>query len=103
LSFDDLFVYLCIEERIKKPILLRTLISMRYEGTNTAIMVKRQIAEDGQLYDYAIEFVRMFQQEYIFKLQNRNIVIGVKNDLAKLQLTSPMCTSKGEKTPLSRR
>ncbi|KAG8483257.1 hypothetical protein CXB51_022254 [Gossypium anomalum] len=30
-------------------------------------------------------------------------VIAVKNDLAKLQLTSPVCTSKGEKIALSRR
>jgi len=30
-------------------------------------------------------------------------VTAVKNDLAKLQLTSPVCTSKGEKIALSRR
>ncbi|CAN6439991.1 unnamed protein product [Victoria cruziana] len=30
-------------------------------------------------------------------------VIAVKNDLAKLQLTAPVCTSKGEKVALSRR
>lgn len=30
-------------------------------------------------------------------------VIAVKTDLAKLQLTSPVCTSKGEKIALSRR
>ncbi|CAI0449448.1 unnamed protein product, partial [Linum tenue] len=30
-------------------------------------------------------------------------VLAVKNDLAKLQLTSPVCTSKGEKIALSRR
>ncbi|CAF2052170.1 eukaryotic translation initiation factor 2 subunit gamma [Brassica rapa] len=30
-------------------------------------------------------------------------VVGVKNDLAKLQLTAPVCTSKGEKVALSRR
>ncbi|WOG83397.1 hypothetical protein DCAR_0102572 [Daucus carota subsp. sativus] len=30
-------------------------------------------------------------------------VVAVKNDLAKLQLTSPVCTSKGEKIALSRR
>ncbi|WVZ22009.1 hypothetical protein V8G54_000553 [Vigna mungo] len=52
-----------------------TYLNLRYEGTDTAIMVKRQIAEDGQLYDYATEFVRLFQQECGFKLQNRNIVI----------------------------
>ncbi|KAF8683971.1 hypothetical protein HU200_044920 [Digitaria exilis] len=30
-------------------------------------------------------------------------VLAVKNDLAKLQLTAPVCTSKGEKVALSRR
>lgn len=30
-------------------------------------------------------------------------VVAVRNDLAKLQLTSPVCTSKGEKVALSRR
>ncbi|KAE9453237.1 hypothetical protein C3L33_14861, partial [Rhododendron williamsianum] len=30
-------------------------------------------------------------------------VVAVKNDLAKLQLTSPVCTSRGEKIALSRR
>ncbi|XP_020222765.1 5-oxoprolinase isoform X2 [Cajanus cajan] len=52
-----------------------TYLNLRYEGTDTAIMVKRKIAEDGELHDYATEFVRLFQQEYGFKLQNRNIVI----------------------------
>lgn len=52
-----------------------TYLNLRYEGTDTAIMVKRKIAEDGKLHDYATEFVRLFQQEYGFKLQNRNIVI----------------------------
>ncbi|PNY10004.1 5-oxoprolinase-like protein [Trifolium pratense] len=52
-----------------------TYLNLRYEGTDTAIMVKRQIVEDGIPFDYATEFVRLFQQEYGFKLQNRNIVI----------------------------
>lgn len=56
-------------------ILTETYLNLRYEGTDTAIMVKRQIGEDGKSCDYAIEFVRLFQQEYGFKLQNRNIVI----------------------------
>lgn len=30
-------------------------------------------------------------------------VLAVKNDLAKLQLTAPVCTSRGEKVALSRR
>lgn len=30
-------------------------------------------------------------------------LVAVKNDMAKLQLTAPVCTSKGEKIALSRR
>lgn len=30
-------------------------------------------------------------------------VVAVRNDVAKLQLVSPVCTSKGEKVALSRR
>ncbi|KAA8545310.1 hypothetical protein F0562_020094 [Nyssa sinensis] len=52
-----------------------TYLNLRYEGTDTAIMVKRQINEDGLGCDYAIEFVKLFQREYGFKLQNRNIHI----------------------------
>ncbi|KAL2343816.1 hypothetical protein Fmac_005101 [Flemingia macrophylla] len=52
-----------------------TYLNLRYEGTDTTIMVKRKIAEDGKLCDYATEFVKLFQQEYGFRLQNRNIVI----------------------------
>lgn len=59
----------------EENISIETYLNLRYEGTDTAIMVKRQIAEDGILCDYATEFVKLFQQEYGFKLQNRNIVI----------------------------
>ncbi|XP_061341150.1 5-oxoprolinase 1 [Gastrolobium bilobum] len=52
-----------------------TYLNLRYEGTDTAIMVKGQIAEDGKSCDYVTEFLRLFQQEYGFKLQNRKIVI----------------------------
>lgn len=52
-----------------------TYLNLRYEGTDTAIMVKRQITEDGSVSDYATEFVKLFQQEYGFKLQDRKILI----------------------------
>ncbi|GFY81766.1 oxoprolinase 1 [Actinidia rufa] len=42
---------------------------------DTAIMVRRQINEDGSGGDYAVEFAKLFQQEYGFKLHDRNILI----------------------------
>lgn len=59
----------------EENITTETYLNLRYEGTDTAIMVKRQLYEDGVGCDYAIEFVKLFQQEYGFKLQNRNILI----------------------------
>ncbi|KAJ4972148.1 hypothetical protein NE237_005247 [Protea cynaroides] len=53
-----------------------TYLNLRYEGTDTAIMVKKSKTEDGLESDYAVEFVKMFQKEYGFKLQNRNILIN---------------------------
>ncbi|KAK9726546.1 hypothetical protein RND81_05G222500 [Saponaria officinalis] len=52
-----------------------TYLNLRYEGTDTAIMVKRQEADDSLTFDYALEFMNLFQQEYGFKLQNRNILV----------------------------
>lgn len=52
-----------------------TYLNLRYEGTDTAIMVKKPINDDGSGGDYAAEFVKLFQREYGFKLQNRSIVI----------------------------
>lgn len=52
-----------------------TYLNLRYEGTDTAIMVKKQERENGSAFDYAAEFVKLFEQEYGFKLQNRNIVV----------------------------
>lgn len=52
-----------------------TFLNLRYEGTDTAIMVKKQLSKDGSASDYAVEFLNLFQQEYGFKLQNRNILI----------------------------
>lgn len=59
------------EENIKTE----SYLNLRYEGTDTAIMVKSPENEDGSRDDYAVEFVKLFQQEYGFKLQNRNILI----------------------------
>ncbi|VAI60853.1 unnamed protein product [Triticum turgidum subsp. durum] len=68
-------------------------LNLRYEGTDTAIMVKQPEKESGC--DYADEFVKMFQQEYGFKLLHRNILIcdvrvqgvGATNILQPRELT----------------
>ncbi|KAL5834710.1 hypothetical protein ACOSQ4_014207 [Xanthoceras sorbifolium] len=81
-----------------------TYLNLRYEGTDTAIMVKRQMTEDGFGCDYAVEFVKLFQQEYGFKLQNRNILIcdvrvrgiGVTNILKPRALKHASTTPKVE-------
>lgn len=52
-----------------------TYLNLRYEGTDTSIMVKKHKSADGIGYDFDSEFVRLFQQEYGFKLQSRNIII----------------------------
>ncbi|KAG0465172.1 hypothetical protein HPP92_019336 [Vanilla planifolia] len=57
-----------------ESITTETYLNLRYEGTDTAIMVKRQV--DGEGNDFSSEFERLFQQEYGFKLQNRNILIS---------------------------
>ncbi|CAK9147854.1 unnamed protein product [Ilex paraguariensis] len=59
----------------EENITTETYLNLRYEGTDTAIMVKRPRNEHGSGADYATEFVKLFQQEYGFKLQNRNILI----------------------------
>ncbi|CAO2839915.1 unnamed protein product [Amaranthus hypochondriacus] len=59
------------EENIKTE----TYLNLRYEGTDTAIMVKRQESDDTLVFDYANEFVSLFQREYGFKLQNRNLLV----------------------------
>lgn len=83
-----------------------TYLNLRYEGTDTAIMVKSPINEDGSKGDYAVEFTSLFQQEYGFKLQSRNILIcdvrvrgiGVTNILKPraLQLGSGTPKSEGQ-------
>lgn len=88
------------EENITAEIYL----NLRYEGTDTAIMVKKHINEDGSGCDYAVEFVKLFQQEYGFKLQNRNILIcdvrvrgiGVTNILKPQVLEPASGTPKAE-------
>ncbi|KAJ6738571.1 5-OXOPROLINASE RELATED [Salix koriyanagi] len=80
----------------EENITTETYLNLRYEGTDTAIMVKKHVNEDGSGSDYAVEFVKLFQQEYGFKLQNRNILvcdvrvrgIGVTNIL-KPQVLEP--------------
>jgi 5-oxoprolinase (ATP-hydrolysing) len=59
----------------EENITTETYLNLRYEGTDTAIMVKKHVNEDGSGSDYAVEFVKLFQQEYGFKLQNRSILI----------------------------
>ncbi|KAL7124304.1 hypothetical protein ABFS83_14G039700 [Erythranthe nasuta] len=79
-----------------------TYLNLRYEGTDTAIMVKSPMNQDGSKGDYAIEFVRLFQQEYGFELQNRNILIcdvrvrgiGVTNILKPRALDPVLGTPK---------
>lgn len=74
-------------------------LNLRYEGTDTAIMVKKPKDED-----YAVEFVNLFQQEYGFKLQNRKILIcdvrvrgvGVTNILKPKTLAFASTTPKVE-------
>lgn len=83
-----------------------TYLNLRYEGTDTAIMVKSPINEDRSKGDYAVEFTSLFQQEYGFKLQSRNILIcdvrvrgiGVTNILKPraLQLGSGTPKSEGQ-------
>ncbi|CAI9761646.1 unnamed protein product [Fraxinus pennsylvanica] len=61
---------------IEENITTETYLNLRYEGTDTAIMVKYPINDDGSTGDYAVEFVKLFQQEYGFKLEKRNILIS---------------------------
>lgn len=79
-------------------------LNLRYEGTDTAIMVKRQI--EGSDNDFSVEFEAQFQREYGFKLQNRKILIcdvrvrgiGVTNILKPqpLQLRTDHPKSEGK-------
>ncbi|KAL5711476.1 5-oxoprolinase (ATP-hydrolyzing) [Ranunculus cassubicifolius] len=82
---------------------LESYLNLRYEGTDTAIMVKGQSSQMLDT-DFAIEFVKMFEQEYGFKLQNRKILIcdvrvrgiGVTNILKPRELELISTTPKIE-------
>ncbi|XP_052173283.1 5-oxoprolinase 1 [Diospyros lotus] len=88
----------------EENITTETYLYLSYEGTDTSIMVKKQINEDGSGGDYAVEFVKLFQQEYGFKLQNRRILIcdirvrgiGVTNILRPRTLEPASGTPKVE-------
>ncbi|XP_057738252.1 5-oxoprolinase 1-like [Arachis stenosperma] len=56
-------------------IVTQTYLNLRYEGTDTSIMVKQEF-EGGNASDYAAEFSKQFRHEYGFDLQNRNILIS---------------------------
>ncbi|KAL6130352.1 hypothetical protein ACLB2K_068732 [Fragaria x ananassa] len=78
-----------------------TYLNLRYEGTDTSIMVKKR--QDGDC-KYDLDFVELFQQEYGFKLLNRNILVsdvrvrgvGVTNILKPLALESASSSPKVE-------
>ncbi|XP_065852183.1 5-oxoprolinase 1 [Euphorbia lathyris] len=59
----------------EESITTETYLNLRYEGTDTSIMVRRQVNESQSGFDFAVEFVKLFQEEYGFKLQNRNILV----------------------------
>ncbi|KAF5739275.1 putative 5-oxoprolinase [Tripterygium wilfordii] len=59
----------------EENITTETYLNLRYEGTDTAIMVKGQQNDNAVGFDYSVEFMKLFQQEYGFRLQNRNILI----------------------------
>nr|GMD67937.1 5-oxoprolinase [Ipomoea batatas]GME05437.1 5-oxoprolinase [Ipomoea batatas] len=88
----------------EENIITETYLNLRYEGTDTAIMVKRPANDDGSEGDYACEFVKLFQREYGFKLQNRHILIcdvrvrgiGVTNILKPRALEPASCSPKVE-------
>ncbi|CAN6454240.1 unnamed protein product [Victoria cruziana] len=48
-------------------------LNLRYEGTDTGIMVKKP-EDEGD--DYVGKFVKLFRREYGFELQNRKILIN---------------------------
>ncbi|MCL7034742.1 hypothetical protein MKW94_018858 [Papaver nudicaule] len=84
-SLPDVFVELEVNF-----FLLRRLLGVRTKGT------ERQ----GKVSKLAKGEILMLN---IGSMSTGARVLAVRNDLAKLQLTSPVCTSKGEKVALSRR
>lgn len=83
----------------ESSIITESYLNLRYEGTDTAIMVKESAN------DYAVEFIKLFQQEYGFKLENRNILIcdvrvrgiGVTNILKPRPTESSSSTPKAQR------
>ncbi|XP_078443289.1 oxoprolinase 1 [Wolffia australiana] len=51
-------------------------LHLRYEGTDTAIMVKLPGGADTTAMDLEAVFVGQFQREYGFRLENRNVVVS---------------------------
>ncbi|XXG85152.1 hypothetical protein AAC387_Pa11g0292 [Persea americana] len=84
-SLPDIFVELEVNF-----FLLRRLLGVRTKGTE----------KQGKVSKLAKGEILMLN---IGSMSTGARVLAVKNDLAKLQLTSPVCTSKGEKVALSRR
>ncbi|GJN13785.1 hypothetical protein PR202_gb00530 [Eleusine coracana subsp. coracana] len=70
--------------------LLRRLLGVRTKGTEKAGKVSKLTKGEVLMLN-------------IGSMSTGARVVAVKNDLAKLQLTAPVCTSKGEKVALSRR
>ncbi|CAN1323899.1 Eukaryotic translation initiation factor 2 subunit gamma, partial [Linum perenne] len=70
--------------------LLRRLIGVRTKGTERQGKVSKLVKGEILMLN-------------IGSMSTGARVLAVKNDLAKLQLTSPVCTSEGEKVALSRR
>ncbi|GJM88007.1 hypothetical protein PR202_ga04021 [Eleusine coracana subsp. coracana] len=70
--------------------LLRRLLGVRTKGTEKAGKVSKLTKGEILMLN-------------IGSMSTGARVVAVKNDLAKLQLTAPVCTSKGEKVALSRR
>ncbi|CAA6653951.1 unnamed protein product [Spirodela intermedia] len=50
-----------------------TFLNLRYDGTDTALMVKRD--EDGGAADIAAEFVGLFEKEYGFRLEEERRIL----------------------------
>uniref|UniRef100_A0A7I4BP05 5-oxoprolinase n=2 Tax=Physcomitrium patens TaxID=3218 RepID=A0A7I4BP05_PHYPA len=57
----------------KDDIKVETLLNLRYEGTDTAMMIREP--EDGSS-DFAGAFLKQFRQEYGFELQRKAILIS---------------------------
>ncbi|KAJ3676317.1 hypothetical protein LUZ60_003729 [Juncus effusus] len=84
-SLPDIFVELEVNFY-----LLRRLLGVRTKGSEKQEKVSKLAKQEMLMLN-------------IGSMSTGGRVIAVKNDLAKLQLTTPVCTSRGEKIALSRR